>query len=373
MNIMEIIPQGELRSGGGIQMYRLSKSLKEKGHQVFTVYKKDIRNEEDFKEVALSGINLTFMKLDRIRLNIETLRTILNLRKYIKKNKIEIIHSHKGSTDGLCLMATLGMNIPIIGNRGVINSLNWFRGLKYRSKKIEKIVAVSQIVKDVMAKTGKIDPNKIEVIYGGVDIEEFKFGKKSTIREEFTIDDDKIIIGFAGNAGPRKGLPYLLEAFEKIAKKYENTVLLLIGLKNSDLGEIKLSDSIKNRVVGAGFRRDVPNCMAAMDIFAFSGIAEEGLTGTVREACAMKVPVITTDVAGNRELITDKIRGIVVPKKDADAMALAIEYMIENREETVKMAERARQFIEENMTNEIRAEKIEKLYNKVLEKRKKIN
>ena len=372
MNILEIIPQGELRSGGGIQMYRLSKSLAGRGHNLYLIYKEPSEEgKEDFEKIDKKGISLNFMNLGRIKLNLETVKNIFKLRKFIKENNIEIIHSHKGATDGLAAMAVLGLNVPIVANRGVINPLNFFNGLKYRTKLIDRVVAVSQVVKDIMAESGRIKKEKIDVIFGSVDIDEFSPKKKSTIREEFGIGEDKIVIGFAGNGGPRKGVPYLAESFKMTAAKYKNAVLFLVGVNEADRERLGLGGEIAERVICAGFRRDVANCMAGMDIFVFSGIAEEGLTGTVREAAAVGLPVITTDVAGNRELIKDGETGLVVPMKDSAAMAEAVEKLLADMEMAKKLGANARKFVEENMSNEIRAERMEKLYMEIIKKRLK--
>ena len=370
MNILQIVPQGEMRSGAAIQMYRLSKSLEKKGHKLFLIFRTPNEiSKEDFTKNDMSGLNVTFMDLDRVKLNMKTLKSIKELRKFIINNKIDVVHSHKGSTNTLCVFAMLGLNIPVIANRGVINPLNFFNGLKYRTKFIDRTVAVSQVVKDVMVKTGSITPSKIDVIYGGVDIEIFKPGLHSTIREEYNISKDMFVIGFAGNAGPRKGLIYLAEAFKKIAEKHKEIVLIMVGVSEADKDKFRFNDEIKKRVYALGFRHDVANCMSGMDMFVFSGVAEEGLTGTVREAAAIGLPIITTDVAGNRELIKDDETGLVVPMKDSIALEQAIEKIVGDKEKADRYGKNARKFVEENMSNEIRAEKIEKLYLEVISKR----
>lgn len=85
----------------------------------------------------------------------------------------------------------------------------------------------------------------------------------------------------------------------------------------------------------------------------------------------MGLPVITTDVAGNRELIKNGETGLVVPMKDSTAMAVAIEKLLADMEIAKKLGENARNFVEENMSNEIRAEKMEKLYMEIIKKRLK--
>ena len=65
-------------------------------------------------------------------------------------------------------------------------------------------------VKNVIIDTGNVDSKKIDVVYGSVDVNVFKPGRRSTIRKEFKITPEKKIIGFIGNSGKRKGLEYLL-------------------------------------------------------------------------------------------------------------------------------------------------------------------
>lgn len=362
MNILQIIAQGELRSGGAIQMYRLSKNLSKLGHKVTAAYKKDFNCNNDFENIDKKGIDLIFLELERIKLNFKTIKIIRNLRKFIKENNFDIIHAHKGTAVDLVYLATFGLKIPIVTNRGVINPLNFFSAIKYRSKKIKKIIAVSQAVKNVMIKTGNIKPDKIEVVYGSVDIDEFKKDIPSTIRQELEIPSDMFLIGFVGNAGKRKGINYLLEGFFKAQEKYKNIGLLLVGVSYEEFLKFPESKNIKNNIFCAGFRTDVPNCMAGMDMFVFSGISEEGLTGTVREAASMSLPIITTNVAGNSELIFNNQNGLVVEMKNSNSISEAIVFLIENPTQAKTFGKEARKFVETNMSNEVRSKKLEKIY-----------
>jgi glycosyltransferase involved in cell wall biosynthesis len=366
LNILQIIVQNQLRSGGAIQMYRLSRGLVKRGHRVSAIFSGEGRAEEDFAVFENSGIDLHFFRMNRLKLSGRSLETILALREHIRDRGYDLIHAHKGNAVDLVMCATLGMDIPIIANNGMSAPMGFLQGLKYRSPRVGKIIAVSHAVKWVMIRTGHVDPDKIAVVYGEVDTEAFRPGAPSSLREELSLGDGRRIIGYVGSALPRKGLGYLLQSFERIAGKHPDVALALAGVRPEDLaGEARYA-SLRERIHPLGFRTDVPNCMGAFDVFVFPGIHDEGLTGTVREAAAMGLPVVTTDVGGNSEIISDRLNGLVVPARDSEKLADAIEYLLENREQAHRFGHRAREFVEEFMSPEIRVRAVENIYYKAL-------
>ena len=80
----------------------------------------------------------------------------------------------------------------------------------------------------------------------------------------------------------------------------------------------------------------------------------------------MGLPIVTTDVAGNAELINDNHSGLVVPPYDAPALARALEFLLDNSDNAAQFGKNARDFVVKNMTNELRVDKIEKIYYDIL-------
>jgi glycosyltransferase involved in cell wall biosynthesis len=234
--------------------------------------------------------------------------------------------------------------------------------MKYRSSKVKRIIAVAHAVRNVMVETGKINPDKIEVVWGSVDTKLFKPGLSSTLRGELSIPDDKRVIGFVGNSSKRKGLQYLIDAFEILRHKYRDIVLVVVGVSDEELDGFTVKETIKDDIIPVGFRKDIPNCMAAFDFYAFVGLVNEGLAGTLREAAAMGLPIVTTDVAGNNELIHNGFSGFVIPPYNAEDIASALEYFLDNREKAAEFGKNAREFVVKNMTDKVRAKRIEQIY-----------
>ncbi len=365
MKILQISYQTRLKSGGAIQLFRLSKSLNETNHTIKAVMGYDPQiDDSHFSEFYNNNIDFRRMKLPRLKFNNIDIKSILKLRKYLKEEKFDIIHAHKSATADLVFLASLGLGIKFIVNRGVTDKLDIFQSLKYHTSKIAKVVAVSQSVKDVMVQSGKINPDKIEVVFGSVDTDDFTPDKESTLRQELKIVDS-FVWGFAGNGGKRKGLKYLLGAFKEYHKKYPDDKLILIGV-NETAKIMEMVQSLPDStVIPLGFRKDMSNCMAGLDGFVFSGIAQEGLTGTIREAGASGLPVISTDVAGNRELVMNHKTGLLVGCKDEEAIYKAMCDIRENPEAAAKYRKNIRNFIVENMSNQVRMQKLLETYRSV--------
>ena len=131
-------------------------------------------------------------------------------------------------------------------------------------------------------------------------------------------------------------------------------------------GETVRETGIDKNVIFAGFRSDIFDVISAFDVSVCSATKGEGLTGAVRESLAMAKPVVSTNVAGNGEVVIHGKTGMLVPPKDNAAMAEAIIYLLENSEESLKMAQAGRELVLEKCNNEVRCRRVEELYYNVL-------
>jgi len=353
-------------------MVQLARSLKRNGHEVtvLTGYHPQVP-PETFAGIADEGIDFYRMNLPKLSFTPRTLRNIVKLRRWLKERDFDIVHAHKGMTTNYVFLASLGLTVPIVSNRGVTDPLVFYSAFKYRMNKIDRIVAVSRAVKEVMVQSGRIDPGKIEVIYGGVDVHRFSPDVPGVLHGELGISEGRFTWGFVGNSGERKGLRYLLEGFASYLEKYPDDLLILVGVYPEDEPVKPYLKRLPGSIHAVGFRTDVHRCLASFDAFVFTGIFKEGLTGTVREAGAMRLPIVCTDVGGNGELISDGQTGLLIPVRNGRAVARAMEKIRRNRSLAEKLAGNVRSFVERNMSDEVRCERMTKLYLRVLEERRK--
>lgn len=389
MNILQIISRHHNRSGSGVQMMQLSLELANRGHNVTTIYRHDSANDGDFSPYENSSVTLKRVPFITTRLRLKSLSDVLMVRRLIKQGgyqdgiryDYDVIHTHSNVVDHVFL-ATLGMNIPIVSNRGMSAKLNWVKGFKYRSSKIKRAIAVSKDIKRIMVKTGSVCAHKIDVIYGSVDPKRFtpelkKYSKqteddidsKVINREKLGIPQDAFVFGYTGSMGGRKGIDFLLEAFKDVVREApeQNCSLLLVGISDDQLkaSGFDIQTDIAQKIVCAGFQHQPEHHMALFDTFVFPGVRDEGLTGAIREAASMKIPAISTDNGGNRELIIDQETGLMVPIRDSKALAKAMMFMLTEQAQRGSMAENAYRIVMDTMTIEKRTDTIETLYKQI--------
>jgi len=368
LNILHIATHTKVTRGGSVQLLRLIRGLKERGHNVFCA----LSVGKDGKPVQETFDLLSNEKIGCFFFNMHKLSSKILLRRIIKAIEFDIIHTHRDLALIFLLQSTLGMKCPaIIANRGTTYPLHfpYLKWFAHRSKRVNKIVAVSQAVKESLIKSTHIKPEKIEVIYGGVDLDEFNYtidGK--SIREEFKISFDAPLIGLIAEMHPKKGHKYFLEASKIVLQQFPDARFILVGGgKLKPITDYAKELGIDKNTIFTDFRVDIPQILAAIDISVCSSTHGEGLTGTLRESLAMMKPTISTDVSGNSEIIIDKKTGLLVPPKDSQSLAEAIIFMIKNKDIAQKMAKNGYELVKENFQNKDRVYKIEKLYYKILD------
>ena len=268
------------------------------------------------------------------------LKLIKNLVDIIKKEKIDLIHSHLLDMNFYSSLAAKVAGIPHISTEhGDIHhtSKKLDKKTLIKAKTIshfsDKIVFVSKFTRDKFLKITKVPERKIAIIYNGIDLKNCEkpidVEKK---RAELGIKNNEFVIGNVANLYPVKGQIYLLKAAKKVIKEFPNTKFLLIG--RGELEE-KLKKEAQNLGIAPhikflGFRNDVKELLKIMDVFVLCSLSE-GLPLSLIEAMASKVPVVCTNVGGIPEVIEDGINGFLVPVANSIILAEKIIYLLKNK------------------------------------------
>jgi len=287
------------------------------------------------------------------------LGAVYKIYKYLKVKKPKIVHTHLFGGDTWGRMAAILARAPVIISTE--HNINLDEGFikrvfkRFLSGLTTQIIAVSQAVKDYSVKTDRINPDKIEVIYNGVDLKKFY-----NPRPEFFAN--KIpVIGVIARLDEQKGHRYLLEALARI-KDY-NFEVWLVGdgsLKNK-LAKQAEALSIKNKVKFFGAKDDVRPILDKIDLFVLPSLWE-GLGIAVLEAGAAARPVISTKVGGVPEIISDKKTGLLVEPKDPAGLAEAIKWILENQLKAQTMALALQKEVKEKFSLEKMVKEYDSLY-----------
>ncbi len=214
---------------------------------------------------------------------------------------------------------------------------------RFKYSVADRIVVVSKPVFDLLREKNFF-PDRLVYIPSGIDLSRFKNYRhlKVELRKKLNLPlDKKIFINVANWNSPVKGQDLLLETFRRL--KCKDCLLLLVGL-DTDRGEAKeliKKLHLEDRVIGLGFRRDVPDLLNASDYFVLSSNLE-GIAGALLQAMATGMVVISTSAGGISEYLHDGKNGFLVPVGDGEKLLQAMERALNlSEEEYRQMGERA--------------------------------
>lgn len=231
----------------------------------------------------------------------------------------------------------------------------------------ERFITVCEMLAVQLTREG-IPAEKIIAIHNGLEMEKYSPDiSGGPVLQEFGITQDKIVMGVVARLHPVKGHTYLLDALAQAVKTTPNLLLLIVGTgpDRAMLKEKCRELALDRYVIFTGFRKDIPEILAALDFLVLPSLSE-GLSLTIMEGMAMRKPVLTTAVGGTPEIITHRVDGYLVPPADASALAEGIRQMSGNLQEVLNMGLAARKTIEARFTASLMAEKTTGLYRDLL-------
>jgi glycosyltransferase involved in cell wall biosynthesis len=297
-------------------------------------------------------------------------RDLAYLRGLIAEQKINLVHTHGSkdtwvgamaarlSADKTLLVRTRHNTYPV--SRHMLNRLLYQR-------LIDKLVVNCSYVKARFEEDGLVAPEKISLIYSGVDLREYNVkGNGEKIREEFNLSTDQQLVGMVAYIIPRKGHRYFIEAAARVIAAWGDKVkFMMVGDGDDDL-ECELRQKVAalgldNQIIFAGFRRDIPSILAALDIFVMPS-TDEALARAITEALAMQKAVIATRVGGIPDIVRHRRTGLLVSPADAEELAQAVLTLLADRELAHTLGCNGRKLVEEEFSVEAMVDKTERLY-----------
>lgn len=197
---------------------------------------------------------------------------------------------------------------------------------------------------------------KVVVVHAGVAHDFFRPPERKEARDPFRVC-------FVGRVEIAKGVPYLLKAWEKL--QLHNSELVLIGQVASEMRSFLHSRALPNvRLTGELAASEVAEWYRRSHLFVFPSI-NEGLARSIMEAMGSGLPVIATELSGAADCITPGVEGLIVPERDADAIADSILLHYQSPDLSMEMGRAARARIESEFTLQHYVERVMEMYRAV--------
>ncbi|MBK7672419.1 MAG: glycosyltransferase family 4 protein [bacterium] len=294
------------------------------------------------------------------------------LSRLIGRRKIDLVHCD-WSRDLFTLVPALALHrrVPLVLHKhvGVLAGKRlWVHYALYR--RVDHVIAISDVIHGNFIAMHPIDPRKVVTIHNGIDPGRFRPDPATRVRlrAELGYADDDLVVGIVGRVTPSKGHREFLEMAARLAGTHPRARFLVVGEATrgeEDEGRAILDGiataGLAERVKVTGFRPDVPDLLAAMDVFAFPS-HNEAFGLALIEAMATGLPTVSADCDGVLDIVEEGITGLMVPPRDGERLAVATARLLEDAGLRARMGAAGRARVLAHFTAERMAKDLERLY-----------
>ncbi|MGH7624276.1 MAG: glycosyltransferase [Gemmatimonadaceae bacterium] len=253
---------------------------------------------------------------------------VRGLARVFGEHGISVVHSHEFAMAvyGAAAARRVKAAHVITMHGGRYYAERWRRraALRWAARRSNALVAVSRATGADLSRTLGLDANAVTVVPNGIP---FRSGNRALLRRELGVGDDELLIVAIGNLYPVKGHSVLLRALAELPRgaSAESWHLAIAGRggEESALRALARESGLEQQVHLLGFRSDVPDILAAADVFVMPSLSE-GLPLALVEAMAASLPVIASDVGGIPEVAVRDAEALFVAPGDARALAAAL-------------------------------------------------
>lgn len=280
-----------------------------------------------------------------------TISAVVQVYHYLRKNKIDLIHTHSTEAGVIGRWAALLAKTPIViheihgdpiatDRSIVLNAFVWTAEL-VSAPLATKLVVGSKRIQESFLSRGIGTESQYELIHDGIEIERFMNQSPATLPES----EAKFKILFAGRIEKGKGLFDLIEAFTRLRRDDVDLLIAGEGPLDSALDE-KIRDTELNQSIHRlGYREDVPALLAASDVLVLPSY-REGTPRVISEALASGRPVVSTRIAGIPEQVPHGKCGLLVEPGDIEKITSSIELLLGSADLRGEMAQTCRSQVE---------------------------
>ena len=257
------------------------------------------------------------------------------LAKLCREEGFDVIHAQYPRENYIAILSRRfgsGVRVVFTAHLTLEQPLPWRLLNRIMTPHDHRIIALCQEGAEVLAKNG-VNRDRTTIIYNGVDAAAMP-PKDRGVLAEFGIGEDELVLTILARFAPEKGLPFLCRAAARLKEKTRVPFRVLIAGDGDQLEEIRQlvrSLGLDGSVLLPGFRKDTARLLAASDIYLNSSGYNEAMSFAILEAMANRLPVVATDVGGNRTLVElDGQAGFIVPYGDEEGFSDAVKTLLED-------------------------------------------
>ncbi|MEN8177517.1 MAG: glycosyltransferase [Pseudomonadota bacterium] len=334
------VESGRYLYGGALQVAYLLEGLEQRGIECVLVCRNGsaiadrLRNRvSQLYEISMGG------DLD--------LGMIWRIRRIIKQEQPDLVHLHsRRGAEILGGLAARMAHVPVVLSRRVDNPEAAYV-VRWKYRLYDKVITISEGIYRVLLKEG-VDADKLVCVRSAVSPDAYQHACDDTwFYETFGLDAADTTLGVIAQLIPRKGHRFLLEAMPELLVVFPSLKLLFFGQgpQAKQLAEQVEELGLKDQVIFAGFRTDLPRILPCLDLVVHPALME-GLGISLLQAAGAGVPIVAVNAGGMPEVVRDGRNGVLVPPGDTASLSQAISRLLSDRSLMARMGRAGAELVE---------------------------
>jgi glycosyltransferase involved in cell wall biosynthesis len=291
---------------------------------------------------------------------------MITLARALRQQRADVVHNYLLRANLVGSVAACLARVPVVlsSKRGCHER----RGFELVSAKVanalsHRVMVNAEAVREFVHANEGCPKDKMTVIPSGVDTDRFLPLAGAGFKARLGLPEDGPLIGIVTRMRVRKGVEEFIRAFGQVRQTHSDAHAAIVG-------EVDLDDGLQALVRGLGLekhlsllgrRSDMPEVYSAFDVFVLSS-HDEGMSNAILEAMAMEKPVVATDVGGTGEVVRHGHSGLLIPPKDPEALAAAINEMLAQPARAREMGRLGRRIVEDGFSAHAMVRQMERLY-----------
>lgn len=349
INLLYVITKLEL-GGSQKQLLSLISGLDSGRFNLFLFTAKEgflIEEARSIKGLTVHGSRF----LERPINPLKDIVALLEICVFIRKNRIDIVHTHSSKAGIIGRWAA-----RLSGIKAIIHTVHGWSFHDYQPYLLRKIYIwlerISAKFTDLIIVVSERDKEnglanniaKAEIyrlVRYGIDKKQFQL-KDNSIRKELGLSDEEVVVGSIACLKPQKSPEDFVKVASRVTQSLPQARFLLVGdgALRPKIKDLISKYNLDSRVILAGWRRDIPRLLSAMDAFVLTSLWE-GMPISVLEAMTASVPVVATDTGGIKEIVREGENGYLVKRSDIEEMTDKINKLLKDESLRKCIAEKA--------------------------------
>lgn len=300
-------------------------------------------------------------------------RAVAELSRLLRAERPDVVHTHAAMSARIAARLFV-KNCRVVNTRhSVFDVPGYKKHFPYRTLSglfnnyfSDRIIAVSPAAKDNITDIG-VDPAKAAVIFNGVDpVKRLDSGEKARIRRRYGLEPKDFVCAIIARLEKVKGHEYIIEA----ARELPPDVKVIIAGTGGEEESLRAAARGLPNCVFAGFVKEIYEIENIMDLQLNASYGTEATSAALLEGMSLGVPAVVSDFGGNPYVIENGVNGLVVPKRDAQAIRGAVMELKADSRRYKEMSENCQKMFGERFTSRVMTEATERLYREITDSRK---